>query len=64
MTFGDVSLNGTVQVLPSLLQEAAPRAATCEPQTAVDDSDKVDELQKEKEELEKKKEDLETNSAY
>ena len=59
MTFEDVSLNGTVQVIPSLLQEDTPQPVSCNPQT--DDSDKVamEELLRKKEELERKKEDLE-----
>ena len=63
MSFDDVSLNGTVQVIPSLLEEAPlaandPESITCEPQTTVDDSDKVArlELEKKNEELEKKEE--------
>ena len=62
MTFDDVSLNGTVQVIPSLMEEAPlaandPESITCEPQTTVDDSDKVArlELEKKNEELEKKR---------
>ena len=62
MTFGDLSLNGTVHVIPSLLEETStdPPSVMTDLKTTVDDSVNVamGELEKKIEDLEKENEDL------
>ena len=65
MTFGDLSLNGTVHVIPSLLEETStdPPSVMTDLKTTVDDSVNVamGELEKKIEDLEKENEDSNLN---
>ena len=52
MTFGNMSLNGTVHVIPSLLEEDTPE------DPSDDDSDKMKLLKRKNKDLKKENEDL------